>query len=100
MKSEIEKMKPIVSLFLEGLMLVFIFVYSQNNIAPSAHHTDDSPLRGILSFHEVVFLSGWSSESINKQLPQQPTILTNIFPPVTTDETNITLAMSDALSVN
>jgi hypothetical protein len=100
MKSEMEKMKPIVGLFLEGLMLVFIFVYSHNTLAVDTQDTHDSPLKNRFSFHEVVIRSGWSSESLSKVAPYLPTILSTIFPPVSIDKASTSIAMCDALSVN
>ncbi|HEY9048393.1 MAG TPA: hypothetical protein VIN08_20940 [Ohtaekwangia sp.] len=100
MKSEMEKMKPIVSLFLEGLMLVFIFVYSQSSINPETQDAKDSPLKGIVSLHEVAVRSGWSSDNDSKIITQQPSLLAYIFPPVTTDAPRVLLTMSDALSVS
>jgi hypothetical protein len=100
MKSEMEKMKPIVGLFLEGLMLVFIFVYSHNTLTADTQDTHDSPLKNGFSLHEVVIRSGWSSESLSKVIPHLPTILSTIFPPVSRDKASTSIAMCDALSVN
>ncbi len=94
-------MKPIVSLFLEGLMLVFIFVYSQSNIGPDKQDVADSPLKGMVSLHEIMLRSGWSSDDTDgKIITQQPSLLSSVFPPATTDTPRELIAMSDALFIS
>src|SRR5262245_48471320 len=100
MKSDFAKVRPIVGLFLEALMLVFIFVYSHGDFAHQQSDTSDNPpLASILSFHEIVLRSNWSSQSVDHVLSKSQFFF-GLFPPPTMDLPGSVLALSDALSIS
>jgi hypothetical protein len=99
MKSDIAKYKPVAGLFLEALMLVFIFVYSQGALVQQSTDTDDVPLKSVLSFHEITLRNHFSSHACDQVLSKFP-ISPGLFPPFARDLSGAALALSKALAVS
>jgi hypothetical protein len=55
MKMEVAKVKSLAGLFLEGLMLIFIFVCSQSDFTANDNGNREDPLGKLTSFHQVAF---------------------------------------------
>jgi hypothetical protein len=98
MKSDLAKFRPMAGLFLESLMLVFIFVYSQGAFAQQPTDTGDMPMKSVLSFHEITLRSHYSSQACDHLLAKFP-VSTSLFPPFAIDLPCTAIALSDALSV-
>lgn len=99
MKGDIAKYKPVAGLFLEALMLVFIFVYSQGALAQQPSDTDDMPMKSMLSFHEITLRNHFSSHACDQVLSKFP-ISSGLFPPYVRDLSSAALALSKALAVS
>lgn len=99
MKSDIAKYKPVAGLFLEALMLVFIFVYSQGALSQQPTDTGDMPLKSVLSFHEITLRNHFSSHPCDQVLSKFP-IAAGLFPPFARDLSGAALALSKALTVS
>jgi hypothetical protein len=99
MKSDIAKYKPVAGLFLEALMLVFIFVYSQGALSQQPTDTGDMPLKSVLSFHEITLRNHFSSHACDQVLSKFQ-ITAGLFPPYARDLSGAALALSKALTVS
>lgn len=99
MKMDIAKVKPVAGFFLEGLMLIFIFVYAQSDFT-SIDTEDELPLKSMMSLHQVAFMSNPSSGSIVKHFsrPLLPSGELTTLPPI--DLSGLEIRLSDALSIS
>lgn len=96
MKADFTKIKPIAGLFLEALMLVFIFVYSHAEVPSSTSPSKDSPLTSALTSLEIVLRNNESSSGFNQVLPHS-LVFMGLFPSSNYNLPGIKLAWSSAL---
>jgi hypothetical protein len=99
MKMDIAKVKPVAGFFLEGLMLVFIFVYAQSDFT-SKDTEDELPLKSMTSFNQLAFIGNPSSGAFFKHFSrhQLPSGELTILAPI--DVPGLEIGLSDALSVS
>ena len=97
---EVAKVKSLAGLFLEGLMLIFIFVCSQTDFTAKEYGDREDPLGKLTSFHQVAFrTTTLCTESIFQAFSRHIVASGEYFISFV-DPRGLTLAMSDALSIS
>lgn len=100
MKMDVAKVKALAGLFLEGLMLVFIFVCSQSDFTAQTACENEAPLDKTSSFHTAVALrTSICTESIYHTFSKSAIASTNVVIRFI-DTPALKLTLSDALLIN
>lgn len=98
MKMDIIKVKPAAGFFLEGLMLIFIFVYAQSDF--TAEHTQDEvPLKSLMSLQQVAFISNPTSGTVSASISRHELSAGEVMLPAV-DVPGLEIGSSDALSIS
>jgi hypothetical protein len=99
MKMDAAKIKALAGLFLEGLMLVFIFVCSQSDFAVNNASKQEEPFDKMSSFHAVALRTSICTESIFHTFSRHAFTSGN-FTIRFIDTPAIKLALSEALLIS
>lgn len=96
---DVAKVKALAGLFLEGLMLVFIFVCSQSDFTVKTACENQEPLDKMSSFHAVALRTSICTESIFHTFSRQAVASGNFIIRFI-DTPALKLALSDALLIS
>lgn len=100
MKMEVAKVKSLTGLFLEGLMLIFIFVCSQTDFTAKDSGDRDDPMGKLTSFHQVAFRTNTlCTESIFHAFSRHA-VASREYIISFIDPQSLKLALSDALWIS
>jgi hypothetical protein len=99
MKMGVATIKSIAGLFLEGLMLVFIFVCSQSDFTANDACNTDAPLGKLTAFHQVAFRMTLCTESIVPVVSRHTVASANFTFPLI-DLQCLKATLSDALIIS
>lgn len=99
MKMDIIKVKPAAGFFLEGLMLIFIFVYAQSDF--TAEHAQDEvpPLKSLMSLQQVAFIGNPTSGTVSASISRHELSAGEVMLPAI-DVPGLEIGSSDALSIS
>ena len=99
MNAELAKVKPIAGLFLEGLMLVFIFVCIHADFSNGKIIEEEFPIHDLTSLHQVAFRSNVASETLHQLIAKHLLTYTQLTLPAV-DFQKLKLTLSNALTIS
>lgn len=97
MKGYLVNIRPFAGLFLEALMLVFVFAYSQGDWMQQIERKE-TPAKGVASLQEILLRNTPPSQALHPILSLQH-VATASFPQPANDLASKALALNKALDV-